>query len=185
MSAQCPVGPTLRTQVGHLPRSEKCQSGCEQSQQTARAMYGYSITSSARASSVGGTSRPRAWALLRLIISSNLVGCTTGRSAGFSPLRMRPVVDAGLTVPFGKATAVARQPASHGGEHAPARVVDRDPLDVQPRQLREHGACGFGDGQHAATIRRQSPERSTRPSRFRRWRRACGAARRRALSRSA
>src|SRR5215471_7337409 len=45
------------------------------------------------------------------------------------------------------------------GEPAPARVVDRDPLEVQPRQLREHGACGFGDGQHAASTRRQSPER--------------------------
>ena len=35
----------------------------------------YSITSSARASSVGGTSRPSALAVLRLITSSNLVGC--------------------------------------------------------------------------------------------------------------
>ena len=49
----------------------------------------YSITSSARASSVGGTSRPSALAVLRLITSSYLVGACTGRSAGFSPLRMR------------------------------------------------------------------------------------------------
>src|SRR5262245_35859812 len=49
----------------------------------------HSITSSARASSVGGTSRPRALAVLRLITSSYLVGAWTGRSAGFSPLRMR------------------------------------------------------------------------------------------------
>src|SRR5262249_62147509 len=34
----------------------------------------HSITSSARASSVGGTSRPSALAVLRLITSSNLVG---------------------------------------------------------------------------------------------------------------
>src|SRR5262249_35774583 len=34
----------------------------------------HSITSSARASSVGGTSRPRALAVLRLITSSYLVG---------------------------------------------------------------------------------------------------------------
>ncbi len=34
----------------------------------------YSITSSARASSVGGTSRPSAFAVLRLMISSYLVG---------------------------------------------------------------------------------------------------------------
>ena len=50
----------------------------------------YSITSSARASSVGGTSRPSAFAVLRLMISSNFVGCTTGRSAGLSPFRIRP-----------------------------------------------------------------------------------------------
>src|SRR5262245_39705930 len=49
----------------------------------------HSITSSARASSDGGTSRPRALAVLRLITSSYLVGAWTGRSAGFSPLRMR------------------------------------------------------------------------------------------------
>ena len=49
----------------------------------------HSITSSARASSVGGTSRPSALAVLRLMTSSNLVGACTGRSAGFSPLRMR------------------------------------------------------------------------------------------------
>ncbi len=49
----------------------------------------YSITSSARASSGGGTSRPSALAVLRLIASSYLVGACTGRSAGFSPLRMR------------------------------------------------------------------------------------------------
>jgi hypothetical protein len=49
----------------------------------------HSITSSARASSVGGTSRPSARAVLRLITSSYLVGACTGRSAGFSPLRMR------------------------------------------------------------------------------------------------
>src|SRR6266511_1176784 len=50
----------------------------------------HSITSSARASSVGGTSRPRVLAVLRFITSSNLVGCITGKSPGFSPLRIRP-----------------------------------------------------------------------------------------------
>ena len=50
----------------------------------------YSMTSSAVASSVGGTVRPSALAVLRLIASSNFVGCTTGKSAGFSPFKMRP-----------------------------------------------------------------------------------------------
>ncbi len=40
---------------------------------------------------VGGTVRPKALAVLRLMISSTLVACWTGKSAGFSPLRMRPV----------------------------------------------------------------------------------------------
>src|SRR5215472_11134988 len=50
----------------------------------------HSITSSASASSVGGRSSPSALAVLRLITSSNLLDCITGRSAGFSPRRMRP-----------------------------------------------------------------------------------------------
>jgi hypothetical protein len=45
----------------------------------------HSITSSARASSVGGTSRPSALAVLRLMTSSNFVGCSAGISAGLPP----------------------------------------------------------------------------------------------------
>jgi hypothetical protein len=52
-------------------------------------LYRYSITSSARASSDGGTSRPSAVAVFRLITSSYLVGFCTGKSAVFSPFRMR------------------------------------------------------------------------------------------------
>src|SRR6516165_5071724 len=48
----------------------------------------YSITSSASASSVGGTPRPKALAVLRLITNSNLVACWTGKSEGFAPLRI-------------------------------------------------------------------------------------------------
>ena len=49
----------------------------------------HSITSSARPSSIGGTVRPIVLAVFRLITSSNLVGCWTGRSPGFSPMNMR------------------------------------------------------------------------------------------------
>src|SRR5262249_41272045 len=48
----------------------------------------HSITSSARESSVGGTSRPRALAALRLITSSNFVGCQIDNSEAFAPLRI-------------------------------------------------------------------------------------------------
>src|SRR5262250_616939 len=51
----------------------------------------HSITSSARASTVSGTSRPIALAVLRLIMSSNLVGCSIGSSEGLAPFRIRPV----------------------------------------------------------------------------------------------
>ena len=51
----------------------------------------YSMTSSARASSVGGTVMPSAFAALRLTTSSNFVGCTTGKSAGLVPWRILPV----------------------------------------------------------------------------------------------
>src|SRR5262245_56258928 len=51
----------------------------------------HSITSSAIADTPAGTSRPSALAVLRLITNSNLVGCSTGRSAGLAPFRIRPV----------------------------------------------------------------------------------------------
>src|SRR5215831_2762856 len=50
----------------------------------------HSITPSARASSCAGTVRPSIVAVWALMISSNLVDCTTGKSAGLAPLRMRP-----------------------------------------------------------------------------------------------
>src|SRR5215471_13978904 len=43
------------------------------------------ITSSAWKSTIGGMVRPRAWAVLRLMIRSNFVGCSTGKSAGLAP----------------------------------------------------------------------------------------------------
>ena len=51
----------------------------------------HSITSSARASSVDGTSRSSNLAVCVLMTSSNLIDCMTGKSAGLAPLRTRPV----------------------------------------------------------------------------------------------
>src|SRR2546425_4565699 len=48
----------------------------------------HSITWSARSSSDCGIVRPSALAVLRLITSSNFVGCSTGRAAGLAPLRI-------------------------------------------------------------------------------------------------
>ena len=46
------------------------------------------ISLSARASTSGGIVRPICLAVLRLITSSNFVGCSTGRSAGLAPFRI-------------------------------------------------------------------------------------------------
>src|SRR5262249_15946354 len=52
----------------------------------------HSMTSSANASTVRHWRlRPSAMAVLRLMTNWNLVGSSTGRSAGLSPLRTRPV----------------------------------------------------------------------------------------------
>jgi hypothetical protein len=77
MSAFHPKATEQRTQfyVGFVPISDAY----------------YSMTSSARASSEGGTSIPSAFAVLRLKTNSNFVGCNTGRSPGLSPLRIRLV----------------------------------------------------------------------------------------------
>src|SRR5262249_19771460 len=68
-------------------RRERPRGGC-----TAEKRYDlaalHSITSSARASKIGETSKPSALAALRLITNSNLVPCWTGKSAGFAPLRI-------------------------------------------------------------------------------------------------
>src|SRR3974377_2352877 len=48
----------------------------------------HSMTSSAVVSSEGGTVRPNIRAVSALMTSSNFVACTTGKSAGFSPLRL-------------------------------------------------------------------------------------------------
>ena len=50
----------------------------------------HSITSSARPRIDGGIVRPSALAVLRLMTSSNRVGCWIGRSAGLAPARTRP-----------------------------------------------------------------------------------------------
>src|SRR6516225_5722810 len=72
-----------RTCACVVDRSVRCQAlGC---------WPDYSITSSARAISIGGMSRLSERAVCKLRTNSNLVDCRTGMSAGFVPLRMLPV----------------------------------------------------------------------------------------------
>jgi hypothetical protein len=70
------VAPTRRAAMQHPHRGHRQIRAAD-----------HSITSSAIASTPGGMVRPSTLTVLRLIKRSNLVGCMTGRSVGFSPLR--------------------------------------------------------------------------------------------------
>ena len=48
----------------------------------------YLITRSALAKTLGGIVRPICLAAFRLMMNSNFIGCSTGRSAGFLPFRI-------------------------------------------------------------------------------------------------
>src|SRR6476660_6510453 len=80
----CPVIPFLRRRAYPMKRGERTT---EQRDEIAPL---HSITSSAMESSDGGTVRPSILAVTALMTSSNLLDCTTGRSAGLASLRMRP-----------------------------------------------------------------------------------------------
>src|SRR5262245_16207790 len=71
------------------PRRERPRCCRTADQRDELAAGTHSITSSASASNLSGTVSPSALAVLRLITKSYLIGYCTGRSAAFSPLRMR------------------------------------------------------------------------------------------------
>ena len=51
-------------------------------------LFGHRITLSALANTLGGIVNPICLAAFRLIMNSNFVGCSTGRSAGLAPFRI-------------------------------------------------------------------------------------------------
>ena len=71
-----PFKTDFRNKIGHNRTRAPQQNAC------------YSITSSAMEKTPEGMARPSAFAVLRLMSSSNLVGCCTGNSAGLVPLRI-------------------------------------------------------------------------------------------------
>src|SRR5262245_10105550 len=77
------------------PRRERPRRRCATKQRYELAPSDHSITSSARASNVGGTSRPSTFAVVKLMSRSNLVGCSTGMSPGFAPRRTLSTSSAG------------------------------------------------------------------------------------------
>jgi hypothetical protein len=83
MSAVPPIAPKL---VRCSDSTKSAMSGLMQCSK----QHSYSITSSAVICMINGTASPSALAVLRLMTNSNFTVCWTGRSAGFSPLRIRP-----------------------------------------------------------------------------------------------
>jgi len=65
---------TKSLQLLSLLIADFCNKICQEATYAAQQIAVYSITSSARASKVAGTSRPSVFAVLRLITNSNLVG---------------------------------------------------------------------------------------------------------------
>ena len=80
----CRSAPVVGATPAHRRQHRQAAGAAAQDLSGAPA-YVYSITLSARATNVAGTVTPSALAVLRLITSSNLVGCSTGMSAGLMP----------------------------------------------------------------------------------------------------
>ena len=72
------------SETGHV----QCKRSCPLSAKSGHSDI-HSISASAPCCMPNGTSRPSDFAVLRLMIRSNLVGACTGRSSGLAPLRMR------------------------------------------------------------------------------------------------
>ena len=80
------------------------------------------MTSSARFSTIGGMVSPMALALRKLMTSSNLVGCSMGRSPGLAPLAMLVDVGRGAAEQIYYAHTVAHETAVF---HIIRRIVHR------------------------------------------------------------
>jgi hypothetical protein len=70
--------------IGHYQDTSVCPFGANKRLMHRSNDQPYSITSSTRPSSGNGMVRPSAFAVLRFITSSNLTGCSIGKSAGFA-----------------------------------------------------------------------------------------------------
>jgi hypothetical protein len=84
MRASCP----LERVVGRRQSDSIVLQEVSRTQLPRLAAVPHSMTWSARPSTDGGIVRPSAFAVLRLMTSSNFVGCSTGNSPGFAPLRI-------------------------------------------------------------------------------------------------
>jgi hypothetical protein len=78
-------GQAANPRRGPAHRRQHRQAAGADTQGLSRCAYVYSITLSARATNIAGTVTPIAFAVLRLITSSNLLACSTGMSATLVP----------------------------------------------------------------------------------------------------
>ena len=85
------IPPRIRSGIAAGPCRDSGHAAAAPPSSVMNSRRSHSITSSARASRVGGTARPSILAVWALMTSSNLLACSTGRAAGLAPLRMRPV----------------------------------------------------------------------------------------------
>src|SRR6266511_3483060 len=83
--ASQPLSPVVTQHSLPSGRYSLLGPGLHRQDRTSFAWRTHSITSSASCCRCKGTSSPSALAVLRLITSSNLVGCWTGRSVGLAP----------------------------------------------------------------------------------------------------
>src|SRR5215813_6841330 len=76
----------IETIRGSLEKSESCCFLPNRKSAIENRKY-HLMTLSARANTFGGIVRPICLAAFRLMTNSNFIGCSTGRSAGLTPLR--------------------------------------------------------------------------------------------------
>src|SRR5262249_40428948 len=82
--------------------SERPRNGRAAQQRDELAPSDHSITSSPRTRNASGICNPSTLAVVRLTARSNLVGCSTGRSAGFAPRRILSTYSAARRYRSGK-----------------------------------------------------------------------------------
>ena len=81
--------PRWLSRAAPAPTTTPCPKGARSRQSASQQTSGYSINSWAATSIDVGIVRPSIFAVFALTTSSNIVGCWTGSSFGFSPRSMR------------------------------------------------------------------------------------------------